>query len=174
MRFATVQGIPDPMPLPLNRVFLTALADVDLVTVLVLTETSSSFYHVILDEVLTISTLCRFLRKNQYVLQYHQMYFRLFSNQEILLLHRAFEALRRRHGEWLYQQTVDCLGPFLGRTPFAVFERPALPAEFTVPIPPSRKGRPGGLYTLESIRRDYSFILERSLNASSIVYRRCW
>jgi hypothetical protein len=162
LRFVTVQGIPDPMPLPLNRVFLTSLADVDLITVLVLTEVSSSLYHFILEEVLTISALCRFLRKNQYVFQPDQAYFRLFSNQEIILLHRAFEALRRRHGECFYQQTVDCLGPLLGRTPFAVFERPDLPADFAVPIPPNRKGRHRGLYRLESIRRDYSFILEKS------------
>ena len=162
LHFVTVQGIPDPMPLPLNSVFLTALADVDLITVLALTEASSSLYHFILEEALSISALCRFLRKNQYVFQHDQAYFRLFSNQEIILLHRAFEALRRRHGEYLYQQTVNCLGPLLGRTPFAVFERPGLPADFAVPILPNRKRRRAGLYRLEYIRRDYSFILERS------------
>jgi hypothetical protein len=145
------------MALPLNRVFLAALADVDLLTVLALTEASSSLYHFILEEVLSISALCQFLRKNQYVFHHDQAYFRLFSNQEIILLHRAFEALRRRHGEYLYQRTVDFLGLLLGRTPFAVFERPGLPADFAVPL-----SRHDGLYTLECIREDYSFILERS------------
>jgi hypothetical protein len=85
------------MPFPLNLVFLNTLMDVDFVTTLLLTEVSASLYHFIFEEVLTMPSLCHFLPKHQYALLHDKDYFRLFSNQDIILLRRAFEALDCRH-----------------------------------------------------------------------------
>ena len=144
------------MPFPLNLVFLNALMDVDFVTTLLLTEVSASLYHFIFEEVLTMSSLCHFLRKHQYALQHDKDYFRLFSNQEIMLLHRAFEALRCRHGKSLYDQTVDCLGPLLARTPSTLVEKSPLPTNFT--ISQRRRGR----FTLKLVREEYHAALSTS------------
>ena len=118
------------MHFPLNRVVLRALADVDFLAALALTGTSATLRMFIFEEVLTISTLARFLHENQYVLR-HDVYHTCFSDKEIASIHTAFTALQQRHGDELYHATVGSLGALISRTPLTVFRKfPCIPNEF--------------------------------------------
>jgi hypothetical protein len=156
------------MPFPLNCVVLSALAEADFLAVLALTGSSASLYHYILEHVINASDLLCFLRKNQYAL-HHDSNFRLFSQEEIILLLRAFNTLQRRHGNEFYDKSVGLLGPLLGCTPMSVFEKP-LPSDYSCPLPPDRKGRIRGSYSLESIRWHYSIRLKKSWMHSPTYY----
>jgi hypothetical protein len=79
----------------LIRDILSALGAVDFLATLALTETSGTLYHFVFEQVLTPTMLWEFLRQNQFAL-YHDISGSLFSNRELLLLHRAFEVLRKR------------------------------------------------------------------------------
>lgn len=150
------------MAFPINTVVLATLADIDFLAALALAEASSHLQHLILDHVITITHLCRFLRKQQYVL-FHDDYHLLFSDQEVVRLLRAFERLRLRHDDFLYEKVVEFLGPLISRIPLHVFENPvSLPPDFAIPHPPDRKGRPRGYYRLDSIRCDYDYTFQRS------------
>ena len=150
------------MPFPLNRVIMNALAEVDLLEVLKLASTSSSLHRFIFEQVVTISSLYRFLREHQYAL-FHDTYDHLFSNQEVACMHEAFEELRRRHGESLYGKFVNVLAPLLGRTPLQVFQKsPAVTLDIRVPNPPDHKGRPGGFFTFTEVYFSYSQRLKTS------------
>jgi len=143
------------MPFPLNLVVLNALAEVDLLGTLMLTCTSASLRRFIFEQVVSISILFRFLREHQYIL-FHDTYDRLFSNQEVACLHRAFEELQRRHDESLYTKFIGVLAPLLGRTPLKVFQKlPGATVDIRVPNPPDHKGRPGGFLTFRYIRFCY-------------------
>ena len=110
------------MPFPLNNVVLSALADIDLLAAVALTDTSSRLHHFILEQVITTSHICRFLRKYQCVLQ-HDLHHRMFTNKEIAWVHRAFEAVRHRNGPFLFRNTIDLLGPLISRTPFTLLQK---------------------------------------------------
>lgn len=156
------------MLFPLNRVILSALAEADFLAVLTLTGSSASLYHYILEHVISASNLLCFLRKNQYAL-HHDSNFRLFSQEEIILLLRAFNTLQRRHRNDFFEETVGLLGPLLSCTPISIFEKP-LPSGYSYPLPPDRKGRIRGSYSLESIREHYSIRLEKSWMHSPTYY----
>jgi hypothetical protein len=108
--------ISDIIPIPLNTIFLDTLSQVDLLACLALTDTSATLHSFILEEVLGTRTLCRFLRRNQYLLQ-HDIYGRFFTKQDLGRLRRAVEALRRREGDAFYTQVLPFLGPLIGLTP---------------------------------------------------------
>lgn len=150
------------MPFPLNRVVLSAVADVDLLAVLMLANTSRSLHRFIFEQVLTTSNLYRFLREHQYAL-FHDTYHHQFSNQEIACLHQAFEELRKRHGQSLYAEFLGLLGPLLGRTPLKVYQKsPNTILDIRIPQPPDDKGRPGGCFTFTDACFSYSHRLTTS------------
>ena len=145
------------MLFPHNRVILSALADVDFLATLALTDVSASLYHLILDHVITRITLSHFLREHQYVF-HHDNFNRLFSNKEVLLVYRAFEAIRNRHDEF-YDDVKTFLGPFLARIwmlPHKILEKP-LPSDFQISTPTNT--RYPELYCIESIRWEYNIRL---------------
>jgi len=144
------------MPFPLNLVVLNALAEVDFIGALMLACTSASLRRLVLEQVVTILILFRFLREHQYVF-FHDTYHRLFSNQEVACLHRAFEELQKRHGKSLYSKFVGVLAPLLGRTPLKVFQKsPGVRLDIRIPNPPDHKGRPGGFFTFTDVCFSYS------------------
>jgi hypothetical protein len=150
------------MPFPLNRVVLSVLADNDLFALLSLMDVSNSLHLFILDQVLTSSLLCRFMRENQYVLHHDVKRGELIPVQHVAWLSRAFEALRKRHGNHFYDDTYDFLGPLLSRVPFEAFKTiPRLSEDFSLQYC-DLKGRPVGIWTLEDITRDYRYRLESS------------
>jgi hypothetical protein len=139
------------MPFPTNRVVLESLIDIDFLACLALTDTCATLYDIILEQVVTLPKLCRFLRENQYAL-HHDHYHQHFSDKEVALLHRAFEVVQTKHGETLYDKTNGILGPLISRTPFELFKNsPALPDDFTMKTAPDRKGRQfaAGLWMIE-------------------------
>src|SRR5271154_156915 len=122
-----------PMPFPLNRLFLDALADTDFLATLSLMDVSSTLNKFISQDVLTLSNLCRFLQENQYVLHHGTSHRSLISDSEVRLLHRAFETLQTRHGNSLYHQCLQFLGPLISRTPFKQFQKsPGLLSNFSL------------------------------------------
>ena len=52
------------MPFPLNFAVLNTLAEVDLLSILMLANTSASFYHFVFEQIVTISTLVHFLQEH--------------------------------------------------------------------------------------------------------------
>ena len=148
------------MPFPHNRVILSALVDVNFLATLALTNISGSLFHLILDQVITRATLSRFLRENQYAL-HHDNFNRLFSNKEILLLYRAFEAVRSRHDNF-YDDVKIFLGPFLARIwklSHNIFEK-SLPSDFQITTPTSIRFR--YVYNVRRICWDYEVRLSTS------------
>src|SRR6266496_853575 len=122
------------MPFPLNHVVLSTLADNDLLAVLALMDVSSSLRQFILDQVLTSSVFCRCLRENQYVLHHDAKFGKLIPVEHVAWLCRAFETLRKRHGQLFYDETFGLLGPLLGRLPFEAFQNaPGIPRDFCIP-----------------------------------------
>ena len=125
------------MFLPLNRVVLNCLAEVDLFAVLALADTSSALRDFIHDQVLAVSLLLRFLRENQYLLHHDADYFRLLSGQQIVYLVRALESLRQReseNGQCIYDEILHCFSPLLALVPFSLFKKsPSLPDDVSVP-----------------------------------------
>jgi hypothetical protein len=146
------------MPFPANRLVLESLIDIDFLACLALTDTCATLYHIILEQVVTLSNLCRFLRENQYAL-YHDQNHQHFLDKEIVLLHRAFEVVQTKHGEALYDKTEGILGPLISRTPFKLFKSsPALPDDFEIK---AREG-PQWPVRLEGIEHGYEIPLARS------------
>jgi hypothetical protein len=140
------------MPIPLNRVTLSALADNDLIAALALTAVSAELRTFILEQVITASHMSRFLRQHQYTLQ-HDVHHHLFTNQEIAWVHLAFETLRHRNSDFLFESTVvtGLLGPLLSRTPMSLLSK-TLPNDF--------KPAPG--YSLETLKFDYKGYMSQS------------
>jgi hypothetical protein len=154
------------MPFPHNQVVLGTLADIDILAVLALTDASGSLYHFILEQVINPINLCSFLYRHQYVL--HNDNFgntgRLFSNREVVLIYRAFEAVRIRHEDGFYDEVKPFLGALLARIrrlPHEILEK-SLPSDFGIPNPTKRQRRIKGLYDLKWIRQDYDFRLRIS------------
>jgi hypothetical protein len=115
------------MTFPLIREILCALAEVDLLAALTLTETSATLYHFIFGQVVTAPLLCSFLQQNQFAL-HHDIYGSQFSHHDIALLHRAFEFFRHRENDF-YDKTIPFLGPLIAHTPLRAFETsPRIPA----------------------------------------------
>ena len=141
---------------------MNALAVNDLFAVLALADVSSTLRHFILDEVLTSSLFCRFLRENQYALHHNAGFEKLLPVKHVAWLSRAFETLRERHGRCFYEKTFGLLGPLLSLMPFTAFQNtPPLPKDFFIPSR-DRKGRLVDCYTFESIQWDYFCRLTRS------------
>jgi hypothetical protein len=106
----------------LSPEILSAMGGVDFLATLALTETSGTLNHFIFEHVLTATMLCEFLRQNQYAL-YHDLSGSLFSNRELLLLHRAFEVLRKRQTIIYDELSIPLLGALLARTPLCALEK---------------------------------------------------
>lgn len=103
------------MPLPLNRVVLNRLAEVDLFAVLAPADASSMLCKFIHDQVLTISLLRRFLQENQYVFHHNRDYFGLIPSHQVVYLVRALETLRQKdleNAECIYEESLHCLSLF--------------------------------------------------------------
>ena len=107
--------------IPVVREIFCVLGKIDLLALLALTETCSTLYRYILEQVLTSGMLCGYIRQNYYVF-YHDIFESLFTNQEILLLHRAFEVLRKRKAI-VYEDSISVLGALLARTPLRTLEK---------------------------------------------------
>ena len=150
------------MPIPLNRVILDTIAEVDFLACLSLTNTSNTLRSFILDNVITPTSLCRFLQANQYLL-HHDIYRRFISPHEGACLRRAVETLRHRshrNEDSFYTKILPTLGPLLAITPQSYFERtPPLDPGFRVPGIPDRKGRRFGFIVLDVIREMYEYRL---------------
>src|SRR5208282_2746052 len=143
-------------------VVLSALADVDFLATLLLAGTSKTLRDLILDQIVTMATFSRFLREHQYVL-HHDKFGRLFSSEEIVWLHQAFETLQNRHGPSLYEETFSVIGPLLCRIPFKIFKAsPGLPPDFSIRENPDKKGRSRGVCGLSSLELLYKFRLDIS------------
>jgi hypothetical protein len=151
------------MTFPLIREILCALAEVDFLAALSLTETSGTLYHFIFGQVVTAPLLCDFLQQNQYAL-HHDIYGSQFSNREIALLHRAVEFFRHRENENdFYDKIIPFLGPLIARTPLRAFETsPRIPD--TAPAPEMRyaDGSFSRGIRMQDIRNVYARILETS------------
>jgi hypothetical protein len=145
------------MTFSLNRVVLSCLAEIDLLAVLALADTSSTLRQFIHDQVLTSSLLSRYLRGDQYVLHHDAQYSRLIPSQQVAYLVRAFETLRSRNSETakrIYDESIGCFGPLLGLIPFDTFRQsPPLPDDLSIPDH-DRNGRPQK-YTIEKAYWDY-------------------
>ena len=143
------------MPFPLNFAVLNALAEVDLLSTLMLANTSASFYHFVFEQVVTISTLFHFLQEHQCVF-FHDTYYHLFSNQEVVCIHRAFEELQKRHGKSRYSHFIGVLAPVLGRTPLTMFQKsPGVKLDIRISNPPDHKGWPGGFFMFKNVCFSY-------------------
>jgi hypothetical protein len=140
------------MSIPLSRVALSALADNDLIAALALTAVSAELRTFILEQVITTSHMFHFLRQHQYTLQ-HDVHHHLFTDQEIAWVHLAFETLRHRNNDFLFENTVvtGLLGPLLSRTAMHLLAK-ALPNDF--------KPAPG--YSLKALEFDYKGYMSQS------------
>jgi hypothetical protein len=121
------------MPFPLNAAFLNRLAELDFLATLALTDVSGSLHHFILDQVINVSLLTGFLKKNKKALIFDvddrtgSKFRKTVTAQEIILLARACTALQRRmdHDE-LYAAMKDYLAILLRTCPFAALVNPDL------------------------------------------------
>jgi len=166
------------MPFPLNRVVLTELGKADFLALLAMTETSASLSHFIYERVLTVSSLCTFLRENQYVL-HNDVYGILINSQEKARLIRAFEVLRRRHGQTFYESSFHIMGPLLGRIPEASIDRLFHPfslllgKEGKIPKTLTENGSPG-YYTISDLLWDIAFTFFSSwMHAPGVMFSNC-
>jgi hypothetical protein len=109
-----------------------------------------------------VSNFRHFLCAHQYAL-YHDFDRQLFSNEEIALIHCAFESLQKRHDDSFYDEIFPFLGPLLSRSLFKMFEKtPPLPADFSVTFNRNKKGWPRERCMLEQIRWVYFHKFYRS------------
>jgi hypothetical protein len=109
-----------------NMVVLRNLAELDILAALPLINASSSLCHFILDTIVSVPMVCRFLRENQYALL-HDTHHTQFSSHDIILLARAITALQGRHNnDELYKEIRDYLGILLARTPKGLLLNPEM------------------------------------------------
>jgi hypothetical protein len=126
-----------------------------------------------------MSSLCTFLRENQYVL-HNDVYGRLVTLLEKARLCRALEAVRLRHGHVLYDNVFPFLGPLLGRIPAASLEKTYQPYsrflgdEARIPNLPVSDGRVYGYYTMVKLLQDMQSTLSRSwMHHASHIFSHC-
>lgn len=103
-----------------NAVVLNHLIDIDFLATLTLTNANSFLKQLILDEIITVASIKRFLRENRFAL-YHDFYNQNFSSDELVLIFRAFTALQRRDPERLYEETKEYLAQLISRYPISMF-----------------------------------------------------
>ena len=109
-----------------NTVVLRNLAELDILAALPLINASSSLCHFILDTIVSVPMVCRFLRENQYALL-HDIHRTQFSRHDIILLARAITALQARHNhDELYKDIRDYLGILLARSPIELLINPEM------------------------------------------------
>jgi hypothetical protein len=107
------------MAFPLNSVVLRTLAQCDLFATLALANTSKTFHNFIYDNVIGVSELTIFLRKNQYALHHDaKSGGKFFSKSEINLLLHAFRTLERSQCASLYQKALPFLGVLMEHLPY--------------------------------------------------------
>ena len=113
-----------------NAVVLQRLVEIDILAALSLTNTSSSLSRFILNTLVSVPMVCKFLRENQYTL-FHDIDHLEFSSSDILLIVRAITVFQGRHNhDELFMELREYLGILLARVPKSIlFNEEMLPLE---------------------------------------------
>ena len=162
---------------PTNVVVFQKLAELDFLATLSLTDVSSSLRQFILDEIVSVALLVRFLRENQCSFL-NDIHHRNFSNNDFTLLVRAFTALRRRmNDDDLYQNVKDYLAPLIWCSPRALLFNREMHCDKTVweTLSPNEKSdqlKMHAIYTNSKGRGYISLLNTDEMEALENLYNR--